>query len=76
MGQHDFEIDIQKFDLNLDFEDVANFNDQTKSKSLTSIVFTVPNEKYFSPEEKKQKEKSFFKFLQWKLIGPYMCYRQ
>ena len=42
---------------------------------MTSILFTVPYEKSYSPE-KQPKVKDFFRQFQWKLIGPYLCFRR
>ena len=41
---------------------------------IHSIVFMVPNEEYIEPKEGK-KTKMFMKNLQYRLVGPYLCYR-
>ena len=61
--EHGLQISIHKFDMGDD-------------ATVHSIIFTVPQEVFIDPKEpKKEEKKEFIRNFQYRLVGPYLCYR-
>ena len=55
---------------------IHRFKTDPNGDSVTLIAFVCEQEQYFDLKEKKVKKSLVFKSLQYRLVGPYLCYRQ